>query len=78
MTASALLVLLVAVLLIVWLYDFDKPVKKLAEMANSEVSLQHRSHKQKMIKKTMALDVSAEDVEKAKANAALLDSFDIN
>lgn len=72
-----LLLLIVGIVAVVWFFNFDKPVKQLADMANREVSIQNAMHKAKAVKKMQKLDLKDEDVVKAKANLAALDSFDL-
>ena len=72
-----LVILAVVIIAAVWFFDFDKPVREIAQMANREVSVQNASHKVSSIKAINKLDLSAEDAAKAKTLLAELDAFDI-
>lgn len=72
-----LLLLIIGVAIVVWLFNFDKPIRQIAEMANREVALQDASHKVKAVKAYGKLELSAEDVSKAKAVQDQINAFDI-
>lgn len=72
-----ILFILIGLAVIVWLFDFDKPVRQVAAMANREVSIQDAAHKAKTVKAYAKLEVSAAEIKKAKSVQASLDSFDI-
>lgn len=72
-----LLIAAIAVAVIVWLFDFDKPVRQVAAMANREVAVQDASHKVKAVKAFAKLELKPEDVSKAKEVQAMLEEFEI-
>lgn len=72
-----LLLLILGIAAIVWLFNFDKPLRQIAEMANREVALQDASHKVKAVKAYGKLELSAEDVSKAKAVQEQINAFEI-
>lgn len=72
-----LLALIIGLAVLVWIFDFDKPVREVATMANREVALQNATHKNKAVLAYSKLEVKEEDVAKAKAIQQMLNSFDI-
>lgn len=72
-----ILFILIGLAVIVWLFNFDKPIRQIAEMANREVALQDAAHKVKAVKAYSKLELSAEDVSKAKAVQDQINAFDI-
>ena len=72
-----LLALIIGVAVLVWVFDFDKPVREVATMANREVALQNATHKNKVVLAYSKLEVKDEDIKKAKTVQDLLNSFDI-
>lgn len=72
-----LLVIGVLLLAAIWFFNFDRPLMQVADMANREVAAQNASHKTKTVKKLGKLDLTADEVTKAKAVLAALDSFDL-
>ena len=72
-----LLLILLGIAIVVWLFNFDRPVRQLAEMANREVALQDAAHKVKSVKAYGKLELSAEDVTKAQSVQSQLEAFDI-
>lgn len=67
----------IIVLAAIWFFDFDRPLKEAADMANREVSLQNAVHKSKAVRKLSGIELKANEVSKAKAVLAQLDSFDL-
>lgn len=77
MEALSLLIIVVAIVVIVWLFNFDRPLRQVAEMANNQVAAHHAEHKAKMVQKLNKIELKADEVSKAKATLAQLDSFDL-
>lgn len=72
---------LIPILIIIalcWKVGFVATLKKVADMANNEVSVQAATHKSTVIKRAAELpDLDAETVTKAKANIAALNDFNL-
>lgn len=72
-----ILLIIIGLAFVVWAFDFDKPIRQVASMANREVALQDASHKTKAVKAYAKLELKEADVAKAKEVQAMLDEFDI-
>lgn len=78
-TSAAIgIVPLLIILAICWKVGFVNTLKRVADMANNEVAVQAATHKATVIKRASELDdLSAETVEKAKANIKALNDFSL-
>lgn len=72
-----LVALVVVIAFLAWALGFMRSARQVAMMANREVSKLDAKHKTKTIADFKAMSISEEDVSIAKANKALLESFDI-
>lgn len=73
----SLVLLVIVIAVAVWWLDFDRPLKNAAAMANREILVRNNSHKAKAVSKMASLDLSSDDVSKAKSNISVLDSFEL-
>ena len=77
-TATIGILPILIILAICWKVGFVNTVKRVADMANNEVAVQAATHKATVIKRASELDdLSAETVEKAKANIKALNDFNL-
>lgn len=72
-----LVLLLMVAFFIAWALGFLASARKAANMANREMSKLDAKHKVKVIADYKSMTVTEADVTQAKANQALLDSFNI-
>lgn len=72
-----ILFIIIGLAVVIWLFDFDKPIRQVAAMANREVALQDAAHKAKAVKAYSKLELKDGDIKKAKSIQAMLESFDI-
>ena len=77
MEALSLLIIFVAIIGAIWLFDFDKPLRHVAEMANNQISEQHAVHKAKVVRTLAKNKIDAEEVIKAKEFLEQINSFDL-
>ena len=69
--------LVVVVVVILWWLGFARSVRKVAEMATSEIDYLSVSHKGSIVKRASEIKVTASQAQKAAENVALVNSFDI-
>ena len=69
--------LVIVVVVIAWWLGFARSVRKVAEMATSEIDYLSVSHKGSIVKRASEIKITAAQAEKAAANVALVNSFDI-
>lgn len=77
MEALSLLIIVAGGIGAIWFFDFDKPLKRVAEMANNQISVQHAVHKAKVVRTLAKNKIDAEEVIKAKEFLGQIDSFDL-
>ena len=69
--------LVIVVVVIAWWLGFARSVRKVAEMATSEIDYLSVSHKGSIVKRASEIKVTAAQAQKAAENVALVNSFDI-
>ena len=69
--------LMVVVVVVLWWLGFARSARKVAEMATSEVDYLAVSHKASVVKRASEIKITTTQAEKAAANVALVNSFDI-
>ena len=62
---------------VVWFFDFDKPLRHVAEMANNQVAEQHAVHKAKVVRTLAKNQIDPEEVIKAKTFLEQINSFEL-
>jgi hypothetical protein len=67
----------IAVLIAIWFFGFDQPIKEIAKMANREISLQNGQHIKSTVTALKTLELKDEDVKEAKATMKLIREFDV-
>ena len=72
-----IVMLVIVVVIIAWWLGFARSARKVAEMATSEIDYLSVSHKGSIVKRASEIKVTASQAEKAAANVALINSFDI-
>ena len=77
MELISLAVLAIVIVVVIWLFNFDRPLRQVAEMANNQVAAHHAEHKAKMVVKLSKIELNTENVKKAKEVLAQIDSFDL-
>ena len=72
-----MVLMVVVVVVIMWWLGFARSARKVAEMATSEIDYLSVSHKGSIVKRASEIKITAAQAEKAAANVALVNSFDI-
>ena len=72
-----IVMLVVVVAVIAWWLGFARSARKVAEMATSEIDYLAVSHKGSIVKRAAEIKITVAQAEKAAANVALVNSFDI-
>ena len=72
-----IVMLVIVVVVIAWWLGFARSVRKVAEMATSEIDYLSVSHKGSIVKRAAEIKVTEAQAAKAAQNVALVNSFDI-
>jgi hypothetical protein len=72
-----IVLLVIVIAFLAWVLGFMNSLRRAARMANREVAKLDDKHKLKVVADYKAMEINADDVATAKANMALLDSFEI-
>lgn len=68
---------IIGLVIVVWFFGFHRSARSLADMANTEVSMLEIQQKVRHVTNMANVKVSKEDFEKAVANKAMLDEFNL-
>lgn len=69
--------LLIGLVVIIWFFGFHRSAQAIAEMANAEVTMLSLQQKIRHVTNMAQAKVSQEDFQKAMANKAMLDEFQL-
>lgn len=69
--------MIIGLVVVIWFFGFHRSARALADMANKEVSMLEIQQKIRHVTNMTNIKISPEDFQKAVANKAMLDEFNL-